>query len=465
MNISIKWKLVAVITAVAAFVSIAEISIFFAYNMHTGREDKRIKMRTIAEIVGLNSVAALEFKDRKEARSILGSLVGEPSILEAYLFDEYRSLLGEYIKNGEMLSVPLLQSSTEYDFFEDGFHIIHHPIFWNDREIGLLYIKSDMHEEMSRTRRGAFLLAFVGFALFLASILLAIWLQRYIVKPIRELGQTMIKITATNDFGVRATKSADDEFGTLVSVFNFMLSEVEKRGLDLQHQMGLLERTNKELDQFVYIASHDLKAPLRAVENLSRMIVKALKGSLPPDKNELLELLQNRVKRMEKLLDDLLQYSRVGRFYTSVEIVDTDLMVKEIVELLSPPTHITVTMENLPKLNALRTPLEQTLRNLIGNAIKHHTGKKGKIIVRAKDFDDQFIEFSVCDDGPGIAPEYHEKIFQMFQTLKPRDEVEGSGMGLALVKKIVEDQKGKVWVVSAEGKGACFHFTWPKTVS
>jgi signal transduction histidine kinase len=165
----------------------------------------------------------------------------------------------------------------------------------------------------------------------------------------------------------------------------------------------------------------------------------------------------------KKFLDDLLIYSRLGRdYYQGQERLDTGALITEIVEVLAPPPGFTLTVqENMPVLTAPRLLLELVFKNLIENGLKHHHRAEGRVWVSAREFAD-FIEFSVTDDGPGIAPEFHGRIFEIFQTLRPRDEVEGTGAGLALVKRAVESQGGEISVISAEGQGTTFRFTWPK---
>ncbi|MCX6046359.1 MAG: PAS domain S-box protein [Chloroflexi bacterium] len=224
-----------------------------------------------------------------------------------------------------------------------------------------------------------------------------------------------------------------------------------------------LTKRLQELDQFAYVTSHDLKAPLRAIDHLARWINDDAGSLLPPSSRGHLEKIQGRIKRMEKLLDDLLTYSRADRYQYATEKVNVALLLDDIIRLVTPPQGFAVsTQTSLPLLITQRVPLETVLRNLINNAIKHHDRSDGQVRVVAQDRG-EFFEFSVSDDGPGIAPEFHERIFQLFQTLKPRDQVEGSGMGLAIVKKIVESHHGRITVSSTLGKGATFHFTWPKT--
>jgi len=224
-----------------------------------------------------------------------------------------------------------------------------------------------------------------------------------------------------------------------------------------------LARSNEDLDQFAYIASHDLKAPLRAIDHLASWIRQDAEELLPDSSKTHLEKLRGRIMRMEALLNDLLAYSRAGRLRHPPEVVDTALLVNGIVEMLAPPPGFTVQIgEYMPILETERVPLETVLRNLIGNAIKHHDNPSaGQVCVSARD-EGAFIAFTVCDNGPGIDGQFHERIFQMFQTLLPRDTVEGSGVGLAVVKKMVESRGGKIEVESDPGAGATFSFTWPK---
>ena len=234
----------------------------------------------------------------------------------------------------------------------------------------------------------------------------------------------------------------------------------------LEHQVKerTVELTKRlqELDQFAYVASHDLKSPLRAIDHLAQWISADAADLLPPASRDHLEKLRGRITRMEKLLDDLLAYSRADRYHYNIGKVDVNLLLDDIVRLVTPPQGFAVSVQMpLPVFVAHKVPLETVLRNLINNAIKHHDRTDGQVQVTVQDLG-EFFEFSVSDDGPGIAPEFHERIFQIFQTLRPRDQVEGSGMGLAIVKKIVESRNGHITIASALGQGTTFRFTWPK---
>lgn len=221
------------------------------------------------------------------------------------------------------------------------------------------------------------------------------------------------------------------------------------------------ERRAQYLEQFAYVTSHDLKAPLRAVSNLAQWIEEDLREKLDDASKEQLALLRDRVKKMHDLIEGLLEYSRVGRTSDPESLLDTRELVEEIIDSLSPTENYSIKVKGkMPILKADRLQLGQVFSNLIGNGIKHHGGKKGKIRIRCEN-SEQFHEFSVCDDGQGIAPQYHKKIFMMFQTLESSDFESSTGIGLALVKKIVEEHGGTIKLRSAPGEGTCFFFTWP----
>ena len=225
---------------------------------------------------------------------------------------------------------------------------------------------------------------------------------------------------------------------------------------------NVLRKRNQELDQFAYVVSHDLKAPLRAIANLSSWIEEDLSDSMTEDTLHQMNLLRGRVHRMEGLIEGLLQYSRVGRIQVPSEMVKVEKLLAEIIDSLAPPSGFEVKVEpGMPTLVTEKLALQQVFSNLISNAIKHNRGESGHVKISVKELDD-FYEFSVEDDGPGIDPQYHDKVFVIFQTLEARDKVENTGIGLSLVKKIVEGQGGTISLESAEGEGATFRFTWPK---
>jgi len=224
----------------------------------------------------------------------------------------------------------------------------------------------------------------------------------------------------------------------------------------------VLEKRNQELDQFAYIVSHDLKAPLRAIDNLSHWIEEDLQDHLNGDTQRQMSLLRGRVQRMDALINGLLQYSRVGRLKSDLEVVDVNALLADVVDSIAPPASFAIAIApEMPILLTERLPLEQVFTNLLSNAIKHHNQPDGQIQISVQE-QAEFYEFAVSDNGPGIAPEDHERVFGIFQTLKARDQAENTGVGLAIVKKILEDKGGTIRLDSQEGQGATFYFTWQK---
>jgi signal transduction histidine kinase len=228
-----------------------------------------------------------------------------------------------------------------------------------------------------------------------------------------------------------------------------------------QLRLALLSK-NQELDQFAYVTSHDLKAPLRGIAALSQWIEEALSDKMDGETRRQMDLLRGRVHRLDALIDGILSYSRAGRVREKVEPVDLNALLAECKDLLAPRAEATITFgEGMPTLLTERIPLQQVFLNLMSNALKHAGRPDVHIEVCCRDAGD-FLDFAVSDDGVGISARFHERIWGIFQTLQPRDKVEGTGIGLSVVKKLVESRGGQVMLASEPGAGATFHVLWPK---
>lgn len=262
------------------------------------------------------------------------------------------------------------------------------------------------------------------------------------------------------DLAVSEVRLADHRMFTGIVRDVTERKQVEERQTRLVQE---LESANEELRNFAYVVSHDLKAPLRAISSLADWVVTDYADKLDDEGKDHMRLLLSRVRRMDGLIDGILQYSRVGRVKEAGVAVDLDQLVHEVIDLLSPPPNIAITIDNLlPTVVAERTRLQQLFQNLLSNAIKYMDKPEGKIRIGCVAAGSKW-KLSVSDNGPGIEERHFEKIFQLFQTLAPRDRVESTGVGLALVKKIVEMYGGEIWIESNVGEGSTFFFTLPRS--
>lgn len=222
-----------------------------------------------------------------------------------------------------------------------------------------------------------------------------------------------------------------------------------------------IETERSDLDHFVYVASHDFKAPLRGIDNLASWIEEDAGHRMGAEAQEHLRLLRRRVLRLENLLEDLLAYSRAGRLKVPLEMVDVRELVASLVSDIAVPEGISIDVAgNLPTILSPKTPLKHIFYNLISNAVKHHDKPNGVIEISGERDGLGGYRFRVSDDGPGIPERFHQRIFDMFQTLQPRDVVEGSGMGLAIARRLVQSYNGELAVLSGDARGTTFEFTW-----
>jgi signal transduction histidine kinase len=239
-------------------------------------------------------------------------------------------------------------------------------------------------------------------------------------------------------------------------------NQLEISNYKLKEYTTHLEKTNRELDKFASIVSHDLKAPLRAIGNITDFIEEDAGTTFNAETRANFNTIKQRVKRMEDLIQAILDYSKADRKEGAEVKVDTKKLIEESIDFIGRPEKTKFTVEkNMPVVQTDQTRLSQVFTNLIGNAIKYNNNPQPEVIISVKE-EDKYWLFSVKDNGPGIDKKFHEKIFVIFQTLNRRDDVESTGVGLAIVKKIVEDQGGNIWVESEPGKGADFKFLWPK---
>ncbi len=319
----------------------------------------------------------------------------------------------------------------------------------------------------------------VALGIFTAGIPFAMifgWLfGRTLAAPIVRLTES-IKRIAKGDLSHRVSIKSNDEIGILAKSFNEMTENLQK-GTALEYEIverkkaeeklqttvNKLTIANSELGDFAHITAHDLKAPLRVIGSLVSMISQDYGDKLDEQGKEYLRMLVLRTLRMSKFISGILRYSEIGKAASERCKVNLNEVVDEVVYEITPPESIEIIRETtLPTIIADEIQMIQVFQNLIGNAVKYMDKPQGQIRIGCAE-EDGFWKFSVADNGPGIDEKYYEKIFKIFQTLNRRDDVESTGIGLSIVKKIVEIYSGKVWVESKPGQGATFFFTLPKS--
>lgn len=333
-----------------------------------------------------------------------------------------------------------------------------------------------LNEQALTTRdHAANLMQVVILGFLLVGIIVAALITRSLSSQLQKIRETMQLLAQGNTQVAIPFLDHPRDIGEMAKTLEVFAQNINERNKStelLSHQQQALEKinaqlsqTNKELETFAYVASHDLKSPLRGIAQLSTWIDEDLLEQNITEVNKHTLMLRNRIQRMEKLLDDLLIYYRAGKIDGSLVQINVAQMANELFDIQNTKPGLRLEcIPPLPVFNTLSTPFEQILRNLFSNAIKHHDRNEGVISIRCHTLPNGFYEFSVGDDGPGIPVRFQQRVFGMFQTLKPRDELEGSGMGLALIEKIVAAYGGSIKVHS-EGRGCSFIFTWPTIIT
>lgn len=283
------------------------------------------------------------------------------------------------------------------------------------------------------------------------SLLFSIYLTRHISQRINTMVQFADEISKGNFIKLRDERN--DEMKELSNSLNTMSATLKRTFRELTSK-------NNELDQFAYVVSHDLKAPLRGIDNLSTWIEEDHGEDLSADVHEKLKMIRGRTRRLENLINGLLEYARIDKAVGELETVDVWQIINEQLDLLVPENFIVRLKGDFPKLFTVRVHLEQVFANLISNAVKYNDKLDPMIIITCLQQKDVYL-FSVSDNGEGFESTYSEKIFTIFQTLKERDAFESTGVGLAIVKRIIERKKTKIEVQSIPGQGSVFSFTWP----
>ncbi|MFH1118187.1 MAG: ATP-binding protein [Bacteroidota bacterium] len=337
---------------------------------------------------------------------------------------------------------------------------------WNNEVIGMVELSREYDSiTIFKSLSAISIFSLIGLALvILVNFIIAFSLLVNI--PLNRISQALLTKSSEDRLRLKTLKSEFKKIGILIDNY-FEQQEALEIEIDVRKKteaqkeklISELDSANRELKDFAYIVSHDLKAPLRAIGSISQWIHTDYIDKLDEDGKMQLDLLLSRVHRMQNLIEGVLAYSRVTRTVEEKEQIDLNILVREAIEMVAPPEKFNITIDtNLPTVSFGPTRLLQVFENLVSNAVKYNDKETGEINIRCVDQGKAWA-FSVSDNGPGIEEKYYEKIFQIFQTLRARDEFESTGIGLTIVKKIIENNGGTIHVDSAPGNGTTFTFT------
>ena len=465
-DIPIRRKLITIILLISVAVMVLARVAFFTYEFLTFRQATTQQLSTVGGVIAANSTAALAFDNQDDAREILAALRTEPHITVAALYDARGKLFAKYPADLADALFPTMPGQLGYHYQHlslVGFQ----RVTQGGRDLGTLYLQLDTGSIMHRWFQNSIgiAVAVITVALVVA-YLLSRTLQRQISEPILSLAETARAISDRQDFSVRAKKLGGDELGLLTDAFNQMLSQIQKLNQELEQRVAKrtaeLEIANKELEAFSYSVSHDLRAPLRAVDGFSQAVLEDYGAQLPEEGRHYLKTIREGAQRMGMLIDDLLTFSRLSRLPLKKQAVDMTSLAHEALHELNGQRdgrQIDVRINDLPRCEGDSALLKQVWINLLSNAIKY-TQKREAAVVEVGSREDKGEKiYFVSDNGTGFDMKYAHKLFGVFQRLHRADEFEGTGVGLAIAQRVVHRHGGRIWAQAAVDRGAEFYFT------
>jgi signal transduction histidine kinase len=414
----------------------------------------------------------LAFDNRDDATELLGALAGERQIVAASLYDRAGQLFAKYPASLPASSFPAAPGSDGYRFGAsqlEGFQ----PVMQKQSRLGTVFLRFDTSAILR-----AWLRDYLGGAVtvtalvFLVAYALSRVMERRISRPILGLAETARAASEHGDYSVRAVKYGEDELGLLTDAFNQMLDQIQKLNQTLEQRVkertAQLEAANRELEAFSYSVSHDLRAPLRHVDGFAGLLRKHAGPALDQKGQRYLTTISEAAKRMGQLIDDLLAFSRINRSELSAIELDHNELVAAVIRdgrYDAEGRAIEWSIGPLPRVRADPAMLRQVWVNLIANAVKY-SGKnpQPRIEIASADAPGEHV-FSVRDNGVGFDMAYVDKLFGVFQRLHGPAEFEGTGIGLANVRRIVGRHAGRTWAEGRIGEGATFFFSLPANPS
>ena len=479
MGASIKQRLIGASLLASASALLLVGAAFVVYGFMMGREMLVRKMSVQADIIGANCVTAILFGDPQSAEGTLAALRAEPGVEAAAVYAADGTRFAQYVRGDlprESVLARLPSGPLEGHRYAEGGLVLSRPIVFNGTPIGTVVILSDLREIRSRIGRYVAIVAVVLLASFGVALAVASVLQRRISGPILHLAHTARRVAVEKDYSVRATGDSRDEIGLLVMAFNDMLAQIRQRDAELQEahsrleqrvaeRTAQLEAANKELEAFSYSVSHDLRAPLRHIAGFAELLGQEAGEALSEAARKHLQKISTAAGRMGQLIDDLLVFSRMGRSEMQRVKVNLSNLVNDVLKDLQPEIkdrRIEWAIDSLPQVRGDPAMLRLVLTNLVANAVKY-TRKRDdpRIEVGASGGNGGEVVVFVRDNGVGFDMQYAPKLFGVFQRLHRAEEFEGTGIGLANVRRIIHRHGGRTWAEGQPGRGAAFYFSLP----
>ena len=493
LNISIRRKITLIIMLTSSITLLLAGTAFVTWERISFRQEIVNDLTSVADIVASNSTAALSFGDQHAAAETLGSLADKSDIMAAGLYTTDGKLFAQYVRTNLPGAVPaVLPGAEEQNYFGADNVWLSRQARLRGEVIGRVYIQSDLSEMNRRLQQYTGIVALVMLVSVFVAFLISSLLQQAISNQILNLAEAARTVSLEKNYAVRVNSvERKDELGLLITWFNEMLDQIQARDKALQQrndELGIeiaerqraeqqlrdftasLERSNRELQDFAYVASHDLQEPLRKVQAFGDRLKSKYGAVLDDTGRDYLTRMHNAASRMQTLINDLLIYSRVttqARPFVPVSLARIAREVVADLEVRIEQSGGRVEIHDLPDLEADPTQMRQVLQNLIGNALKYHRPDLAPhVIVRSSRIEDDktrrvWWRIEVEDNGIGFEEKYLDKIFGIFQRLHGRDGYEGTGVGLAVVKKIVERHGGDITARSQPDQGSTFIFNLP----